>query len=298
MSTKGVLDSVFKAVFSRQPFLPGQRWEQFPRPPPLLPEKRSAEAVLESEAPKKFRSEVPSRQHNVQEGLTGGVQEGLVGDVQEGQRLSTVVNVIMRPHVNPCFLVKKNLKSIFVNNTYKRLGYKGNVSASERGISQRSQGRSVGNSQTKLGKSDFRSVGVTDSTGLQSRSSYSAHSIIPSETSAFARKARGTYEGKDKKFIRKRGHREGKGPTASSVDLTDVPHPKKGRSNEASVQSKRSESVPTLATFQNGKHTDDQRPHPGRRLDGENGSEGCLLCPANQTEGSEVVEIPMEVGDL
>ena len=172
---------------------------------------------------------------------------------------------------------KEKIKKYFVNSTYKRLGYKRNVSASERGISQCSQGRSIGNSQTKFGKSDFRSVGVTDSTGLQSRVSYSANSIIPSETSAFARKARGTYERRDKKFIRKRGHREGEGPTASPVDLTDVPCPKKGRSNEASVQSERPESVPTLGTFQNGKHTDDQGPHPGRRLDGENGSEGCLL---------------------
>ena len=41
-------------------------------------------------------------------------------------------------------------------------------------------------------------------TGLQSRVSCSSHPIIFSEASAFARMARGTYEGGDKKFIRKK----------------------------------------------------------------------------------------------
>ena len=204
----------------------------------------------------------------------------------------------MRPHINLCLLVKKNLRSILSIINISDWVTKEMYLPLKEVLANALKGRSVGNSQTKLEKSDFRSVGVTDSTGLQSRVSYSAHSIIPSETSAFARKARGIYERRDKKFIRKRGHREVKGPTASSVDLTDVPRPKKGWSNEASVHSERFESVPTLGTFQNGKHTDDQKPHPRRRLDGENGSEGCLLCPANQTGGSAMVEIPMGGGDL
>ena len=33
-------------------------------------------------------------------------------------------------------------------------------------------------------------------------------------------------------------------------------------------------------------------------MDGKNGSEGCLLCPADQARGLEVVEVPMGKGDL
>ena len=157
----------------------------------------------------------------------------------------------------------------------------GNVYASHRGIDQCSQGRPVGNSQAELGKSDFRPLSVTDSAGLQPRVSYSSNPVISSRAGAFARKARDTYEGGDKKFIRKKGHREGEGTTPSSIYFTDVHCPKKGWINEASVQSERTESVPTLGTFQNGKRSDDQRSHPRRRLDGKNGSEGCLLCPAD-----------------
>ena len=86
--------------------------------------------------------------------------------------------------------------------------------------------------------------------------------------------------------------------TPSSIYFTDVLCPKKRWINEASVQSERTESVPTLGTFQNGKRSDDQRSHPRRRLDGKNGSEEYLLCPANQARGSEVVEDPMGKGDF
>ena len=167
---------------------------------------------------------------------------------------------------------------------------------SQRGVGQCSEGRLIGNSQ--LGKSDFRPLGVTDSTVLQPRVSYSSHPVIFSRAGTFAWKPRDTYEGGDKKFIRKRGHREDEGTTPSSIYFTDVPCPKKGQINEASVQSERTESVPTLGTFQNGKRSDDQRSYPRRRLDGKNGSEGFLPCPANQARGSEVVEVPMGKGDL
>ena len=49
--------------------------------------------------------------------------------------------------------------------------------------------------------------------------------------------------------------------------------------------------MPTLRTFQNGEHSDEQRSHPERRLDGKNGSEGCLLCHANQAGRSKIVEV-------
>ena len=101
---ESALNSVFKAVFSRQTFIPGQKWERLSTPLPFLSEKRSAMDLLKSKATKTFRSEVPSKQHNVQEGLTCGVQEG--------QSISTVVDVLIKPHINPCFLSKKNLKSI------------------------------------------------------------------------------------------------------------------------------------------------------------------------------------------
>ena len=55
-----------------------------------------------------FRSEVPSKQHNVQEGLTGGVQ---------GQKISTIVGIMYKPHVNPCFFNKTKVKKYFVNDT-------------------------------------------------------------------------------------------------------------------------------------------------------------------------------------
>ena len=129
-------------------------------------------------------------------------------------------------------------------------------------------------SDWKGGWVDFRSLGVTDSTGLQPRVSYSSNPIISSKAGAFARKARDTYEGGDKSLLEK-----------GAIERVRVPHhpqyisqmffvPKKGRINEASVQSERTESVPTLVTFQNGKGSDDQRSHPRRRLNGQNGSEG------------------------
>ena len=99
-----VLNLAFKAIFLSQPFLPGRKWERFSRLLPFLSEKSSAIVLLESKATKTFQSEVPSKQHNVQEGLTCGVQEG--------QSISTVVDVLIKPHINPCFLSKKNLKSI------------------------------------------------------------------------------------------------------------------------------------------------------------------------------------------
>ena len=85
----------------------------------------------------------------------------------------------------------------------------------------------IGNSQAELGNNDFTLLSFTDSTGLQPRVSYSSHPVNSSRTGAFARKARDTYEGGDKKFIRKRGYREGEGTTPSSVYFTDVPCPKK-----------------------------------------------------------------------
>ena len=61
---------------------------------------------------------------------------------------------------------------------------------------------------------------------------------------------------------------------------------------------KGTESFPTLRTFQNGEHSDDERPHPGRKLDGKNGSEGCQFCPADQAGGLEMVEVPMGRRDI
>ena len=82
------------------------------------------------------------------------------------------------------------------------------------------------------------------------------------------------------------------------MDFRDVPCPKREQFNEVSVQFEGTELVPTLETFQNGEHSDNQRSHPGRRLDGKNGSEGCLLCIANQVAGSKMVEVPKGRGDL
>ena len=125
------------------------------------------------------------------------------------------------------FPFKEKFKKYFVNSTNKRLGYTGNIYASQRCVGQCSQGRSVGNSQAELGNSDFRLLSFTDSTELQPRASYSFHPVNSSRAGAFARKARDNYEGGDKKFIRKRGHREGEGTTPSSVYFIGVSYPKK-----------------------------------------------------------------------
>ena len=73
--------------------------------PPFQSEKRPATILLESKATKKFWNEVPSKQHNVQEGLTCGVQEGMAGGVQEGQNKT--------PHKS-MFLIEEKLSILSI----------------------------------------------------------------------------------------------------------------------------------------------------------------------------------------
>ena len=74
---------------------------------------------------------------------------------------------------------------------------------------------SIGISQAEMVKDDYRPLDATESTGLQSSVNYGSHPIIFSRASGFLIKIRGTYEGGNKTFVRKRGHREDEGATTS-----------------------------------------------------------------------------------
>ena len=222
MSTKGVLDSAFEAVFSRQPFLPGRKWEQFPRPPPLLPEKRPEEAIFESEAPKKFRSEVPSRQHNVQEGLTGGVQEKtswVCSKRTETEYCSKCNNET--PCKSASFSKEKFkyiLSIIHISDWVTKEMY---LPLKEVLANAPKAG------QLAIAKQNWEKV-TSDPWVLQTVQGYSLELITVPTQSFPPRQVH--LPGRQEALMREeiKSLLE-KGPTASSMDLTDVPRPKKGR---------------------------------------------------------------------
>ena len=104
MFAKSVLNSVFEAVFLRQPFLPAFKTaalsirEEVSNQDRRSFYQRSVTVLLESKTTKKFRSEVPSKQHNI----------------QEGQSISTVKTLY-----KSMFPIKEKFKKYVVNNIDK-----------------------------------------------------------------------------------------------------------------------------------------------------------------------------------
>ena len=130
----------------------------------------------------------------------------------------------------------------------------------------------------QLGKVDSRPLGLTNSAGCSHRFFRNTPSGQSSLKNSFDNSGQ-TPDG-DKNYLH-----AGEGSHSRTLErrsprrlpLKHVSYSQKGRENETGDKLEKFKPICGDTTFQNGRHTHCERPHPTERLDDKNRSEGCLF---------------------
>ena len=150
--------------------------------------------------------------------------------------------------------------------------------SSTRGAQQISTSRQNKTLHAQLGKVDSRPLGLTDSAGCSYRffrNTLSGQSSLQNsfdnsgQTPDGDRNYLHAGEGSHSRTLRRGSTRR--------LPFKHVSYSQKRRENETCDKLEKFKSVCDDTTFQNGRHTHHERPHPTEQLDDKNRSEGCLF---------------------